>query len=161
MNILVTGATGFIGHHLLRHVPDGCRCFVLARATSNTADLPCDGIYVFDGNIDALAGYMGEHHIEGIIHLAAYYVAQHTSAQVRELVDVNAYFGTAVLEAASHAGVRWFLNAGTIWQNYNVAGDEYCPVNLYAAIKQAFIDVARYYQEACGLRFCTLKLSDI
>ena len=37
---------------------------------------------------------------------------------------------------------------------------EYNPVNLYDATKQAFIDMARYYVDAFGIRFCTLKLCD-
>ena len=51
---------------------------------------------------------------------------------------------------------------GTIWQNYNVPdrSDYYCPVNLYAASKQTFIDMARYYTETSNIRFCTLKLCD-
>ena len=66
-----------------------------------------------------------------------------------------------VLEAASLAGtVKWFLNTGSIWQNYNVKGTAYNPVNLYAATKQAFIDMAKYYSDVFGIRFCTLKLCD-
>ena len=33
-------------------------------------------------------------------------------------------------------------------------------MNLYAATKQAFIDMARYYTDVFGIRFCTLKLCD-
>jgi nucleoside-diphosphate-sugar epimerase len=50
------------------------------------------------------------------------------------------------------------LNTGTYWQHYN--GANYDPVNLYAATKQAFEDIAKFYAEASGLRFCTLKLCD-
>lgn len=62
--------------------------------------------------------------------------------------------------AAVDADVKWFLNAGTIWQNYISDSENYCPVNLYAATKQAFIDIAKYYTEISDLRFCTLKLCD-
>jgi nucleoside-diphosphate-sugar epimerase len=108
-----------------------------------------------------LADYIKSNEIEGIIHLASLYLTVHTPEQVKELVLSNVYFGTAVLEAASLAGsVKWFLNTGSIWQNYNVKGTEYNPVNLYAATKQAFIDMAKYYSDVFGIRFCTLKLCD-
>lgn len=67
-----------------------------------------------------------------------------------------------MLEACKKAETKWFLNTGTIWQNYNVSdkSDEYNPVDLYAASKQAFITMAKYYTETSKLRFCTLKLCD-
>ena len=93
--------------------------------------------------------------------MASLYLTVHTPEQVKDLVSSNVYFGTAVLEAASLAGtVKWFLNTGSIWQNYNVKGTAYNPVNLYAATKQAFIDMAKYYSDVFGIRFCTLKLCD-
>jgi nucleoside-diphosphate-sugar epimerase len=54
--------------------------------------------------------------------------------------------------------VRWFVNTGTFWQHFE--NQAYCPVNLYAATKQAFEDVARYYAETASTAFVTLKLSD-
>src|SRR4029077_8923064 len=36
----------------------------------------------------------------------------------------------------------------------------YSPVNLYAATKQAFEDIARYYTETSPITIVTLKLSD-
>ena len=82
--------------------------------------------------------------MEGIIHLASLYLASHRPDQVADLVNANILLGTSLLEAAKLAGVRWFLNTGTIWQNYQSpeCSDEYHPVNLYAATKQAFITMA-------------------
>ena len=37
---------------------------------------------------------------------------------------------------------------------------EYRPVNLYAATKQAFIDVAKFYTETSDIHFVTLKICD-
>src|SRR5260370_942833 len=60
------------------------------------------------------------------------------------------------IEAA--AGVAHFVNTGTSWQHYE--GAAYNPVCLYAATKQAFDDILRYYRERFGLRVVTLELSD-
>lgn len=160
MNILVTGATGFIGTNLTRELRKQHNLFVLGQFEGDPEKLRLPGITMTD-DIQRLAGYIKDNSIEGVIHLASLYLAVHTPEQVKDLVLSNVYFGTAVLDAASSAGcVRWFLNTGSIWQNYNSKGTEYNPVNLYAASKQAFIDMAKYYRDVFGIKFCTLKLCD-
>lgn len=160
MNILVTGATGFIGTNLTRELRKRHNLFILGQFEGDPEKLGLPGT-VMTEDIEALAGYMKDNRIEGIIHLASLYLTVHKPEQVKDLVSSNVFFGTAVLEAASLAGcVKWFLNTGSIWQNYNTKGDEYNPVNLYAATKQAFIDMAKYYSDVFGIRFCTLKLCD-
>ncbi len=160
MNILVTGATGFIGTNLTRELRKQHNLFILGQFEGDPEKLGLPGIIMSD-DIQRLADYIKENNIEGIIHLASLYLTVHTPEQIKDLVSSNVYFGTAVLEAASLAGcVKWFLNTGSIWQNYNTKGKEYNPVNLYAATKQAFIDMAKYYSDVFGIKFCTLKLCD-
>lgn len=160
MRILVTGATGFIGTNLTRELKKNNELFILGQFEGDPEKLGLPGIVMTD-DIQRLADYIKTNEIEGIIHLASLYLTVHTPEQIKDLVLSNVYFGTAVLEAASLAGtVKWFLNTGSIWQNYNVKGNDYNPVNLYAATKQAFIDMAKYYSDVCGIRFCTLKLCD-
>ena len=162
MNILITGATGFVGKHLTASLKNKHKLFILARPGSNCSSIDAEGFFIFDDNIPMLVEYLGQKKIDGVIHLASLYIAEHKSEQIKDLVLSNIYLGTALLEACKEAGVRWFLNTGTIWQNYNVldGSDEYNPVNLYAASKQAFMTMARYYMETSRIRFCTLKLCD-
>ena len=160
MNILVTGATGFIGTNLTRELRKQHHLFILGQFDGDPEKLGLPGIIMTD-DIQRLADYIKDNKIEGVIHLASLYLTVHTPEQVKDLVSSNVYFGTAVLEAASLTGcVKWFLNTGSIWQNYNTKGTEYNPVNLYAATKQAFIDMAKYYSDVFGIKFCTLKLCD-
>lgn len=160
MNILVTGATGFIGTNLTKELRKQHNLFILGQFEGDPEKLNLPG-YIMTDDIPQLASYIKDHQIEGIIHLASLYLTVHKPEQVKDLVSSNVFFGTAVLEAASLAGcVKWFLNTGSIWQNYNTKGTEYNPVNLYAATKQAFIDMAKYYTDVFGIRFCTLKLCD-
>src|SRR5207247_1687541 len=44
------------------------------------------------------------------------------------------------------------------WQHFG--GEEYHPADLYAATKQAFVDVLRYFVEAAALEVVTLELYD-
>lgn len=163
MRILVTGATGFVGQHLLPYLEkQGHEVYTLVRPSTDGSKVYTNHLYVFEDDIEHLASYLLENHVDGIIHLASLYIAQHKPADIKNIVTSNVYLGTAVMEAAVKAGVKWFLNTGTIWQNYNVEpySDRYCPVNLYAASKQAFMDMAKYYTEVSDIRFCTLKLCD-
>ena len=158
MNILVTGVTGFIGTHLLRVLKDQYEVHAFIRSSTDVAKVPADFIFVFNDNVEELSIYLKENKIEGIIHLASLYVAQHQPSQVKDLVLSNVYLGTALLEAAANAGVKWFLNTGTFFQHYQNAS--YSPVNLYAATKQAFESIAQYYIDTEKIKFCTLMLSD-
>ncbi|MBQ8501928.1 MAG: NAD-dependent epimerase/dehydratase family protein [Bacteroides sp.] len=163
MNILITGATGFIGKHLIKHLSPKHTLSILIRRNSDCSSLPpVSSVFTFQDNIEELADFLQRNQIDGIIHLASLYVAEHKSEQIKEMILSNIYLGTALLEACKKAQTKWFLNTGTIWQNYNASdySDMYNPVNLYAASKQAFLTMAKYYTETTSLRFCTLKLCD-
>ncbi len=163
MNILITGATGFIGRNLTPFlIKEGHNIHALIRPTTKPDFLFTDKVVVFEDDIPALADYLKSNRIDGIIHLATLYLNTHRPEQIAELVKSNVYLGTAILEAAVAANVKWFLNTGTIWQNFNAPAysKQYCPVNLYAASKQAFVDMAKYYVEMSDIRFATLKLCD-
>ena len=160
MNIFLTGATGFIGRHLLHSLKSEHTVHILVRPYTNLSEFDAEHIFVFNDNILELSDYLVSNRIDGIVHLASLYISQHKAEEIRSLCLSNIYLGTAILEAAKVAKIKWFLNTGTIWQHYISDSLEYCPVNLYAASKQAFMDMAKYYIETTDIRFCTLKLCD-
>ena len=160
MNILITGATGFIGKNLLKAMSHKNNVHVVVRPSTICDGLDAQRIFVFNDNIEELKDYLVKNQIEGIIHLASLYITKHQNEQIKDLILSNVYFGTSVLEAAKQAHVRWFINTGSYWQNYTFNSKEYRPVNLYAATKQAFIDVAKFYTETSDMHFVTLKICD-
>ena len=162
MNILITGATGFIGRHLCARMKELYNIYALVRPSSSCDKLICPPTYVFDENISSLACWMQNMQIDGVVHLAAFQAFSPEEGEIKDLVLSNIWLGTALLEACKKADVKWFLNTGTIWQNYQSPDflDVYNPVNLYAASKQAFLSMAKYYTETSSIRFCTLKLCD-
>jgi len=162
MRVLITGATGFVGKNLIQKMNREYDLHILVRPNSNWEDIGISNVFEFSDNTTQLAEYLKEKHIDGIIHLASLYIAEHKTEQVKDIVISNVYLGTALLEACKIAGTKWFLNTGTIWQNYNAPdySNEYHPVNLYSASKQAFMTMAQYYTETTDIRFCTLKLCD-
>jgi len=161
MNILVTGATGFIGQSLvplLQQRGDSVRALI--RPTTKTWPLEQLHVpYIIDDANQGLEKLLKQNGpFDGIIHLSSLFLSSHKSADIPPLLTSNILFPTRLLEAAVHNDIPWFINTGTIWQHYE--GNDYSPVNLYAATKQAFESLARYYVEAHGIRFSTLALSD-
>ena len=160
MKILITGATGFIGQNLLKSLTPDYEIHVLIRPSTKWEEECKLKKFIFNDNIEELREYLIANKIEGIIHLASLFIAQHQSSQCKELILSNVFLGTALMDATKKTMVKWFLNTGTYWQHYIPDSTEYNPVNLYAATKQAFIDIAKYYTETSDIQFVTLKICD-
>lgn len=160
MKILVTGATGFIGRNLVVKLTDsGHDIYAIVRKNSDTSNIDKRvKLYSYDGDINILIDFFKAEQFDGVIHLASHFLAAHTPDDISSLITSNIAFGTELLEAAKSADVTWFINTGTFWQNYE--NEEYNPVNLYAATKEAFENIAKFYTQTSDLVFTTIKLND-
>lgn len=161
MKLIITGANGFIGKHLCKRLQvEGYEFVCLIRSESARSFFDESQIRVIqvDDELTSLSKAITKEGATGVVHLASHFVAEHQEKDLAPLVISNVMFGAQILDASVKAGIKWFLNTGTFWQHFN--GSEYDPVNLYAATKQALEDIGRYYANAHGLRFCTLKLCD-
>jgi len=159
MNILISGGTGFIGHHLSKRLIGlGHNIHLVLRPGSSSKIPEGARVYRYDGNITNLIDFLKSTRFDGVIHLATFYTASHDTSQLDTLLDSNIIFATHLLEAATQTQIPWFINTGTTAQNYK--GKEYSPTNLYSATKQAFEDIGSYYSEANRINFVTVVLSD-
>lgn len=159
MKLLVSGATGFIGQHLIKRLlAEGHEICIVTRSASSSKLLKHGNTYVWDGDIEKLIRFLQTEHFAGVIHLASLFLAQHKPSDVAGLINSNLLFATTLLEAAVQSNIPWFINTGTFWQHFE--NQPYAPVNLYAATKQAFEDIAQYYIATAPINFVTLKLSD-
>ena len=161
MKLIITGANGFIGKHLCRRLQvENCDFTCVVRSESSLEFFEENRIPVIcvEREGKSLTTVFNKENANGIVHLASHFVAEHQDKDLVPLVESNILFGTQLLDAAVKSGIKWFLNTGTFWQHYNAS--DYDPVNLYAATKQALEDIGRYYANAHGLHFCTLKLCD-
>lgn len=160
---LVTGASGFVGSHLVKHLlNEGWVVHILVRPTSNLNPLAGVkdhlGIHYDDGSIGAMRETIWKSRPDVVFHLASLFLSEHQPEDIVRLIDSNLLFGSQLVEAMTLEGVKNLINTGTSWQHYE--SKDYSPVNLYAATKQAFEAMLQYYVEARALRVITLKLSD-
>ncbi len=160
MIILITGATGFIGTQLLNTcLFNNWIVHVVARVIPVPKnEHPNCFWHCYHGCIQDLVKIMDLAKPDIVIHLASYFVAEHQTYEINSLVESNILFGTQLLEAMVKTKTKRFINTSTSWQHFN--NSSYDPVSLYAATKQAFEDIARFYSKTGEMSIINLKLFD-
>jgi len=161
MKILLTGISGFVGSHLSeRFLQDGHELYAIVRNSDHESRYKKKKITCFidENPMASLVEFFEKSGIEGVVHCASRFSTEHTPEDVGDLIFSNILFSTRLLESSVRTNVCWFINTGTFWQHYR--NEVYSPVNLYAATKQAFESIARYYMEISAINFVTLKLND-
>lgn len=147
MNILLTGATGFIGSKLVVKLTEQNHNLVLFKRSSNNLDI------LFEKN-----------KIDAIVHLATKYVKhENTEKELSEMISTNITFPTLLLEKVKKYRVKYFVNTGTCFE-YRPSKtmiketDLLDPFNFYAATKLAFEQILKYYCQKKYIKAITLKL---
>lgn len=158
---LVTGASGFVGPHLVRRLlAHGWRVTVVSRSSSA---LPGDiagrcARVPADAGPGEFAAAVADAGAEVCFHLATHFAGVHAADDVDPMIAANLQLGTRLADALAAGGEAAFVNVGTVWQHHD--GRRYGPTSLYAATKQAFADVLQFYAECTPLRVVTLELGD-
>jgi len=160
---IVTGATGFIGYHLVRRLlKEGWEIHVIIRSSSSLSSLKDirNNIFIHkhNGTTNSMIKIVKDAKPTIVFHLASLFLAKHSSEDIERLVKSNILFGIQLAEAMALDGIKKLVNTGTSWQHFQ--NDHYNPVCLYAATKQSFEDLVKFYVEAEDLKVITIKLFD-
>jgi nucleoside-diphosphate-sugar epimerase len=161
-DILITGANGFLGSEIaVAFHQAGHRVTAMVRRGSNCERLQglCPNVRYANADADwaNVPDLVAEFKPHLIIHVAAAMDGGDDVVAAENLITTNVLKPTRLLAAAKAASVRGFITVGTAWQHFDQA--DFSPVNLYAASKQAFDDVLRYYAEM-GLPCASLHMFD-
>src|SRR5262249_53414268 len=144
MNLFVTGATGFIGSHVVRRaLAQGHTVWALRRPGARArVDLAPEPHWV-EGSLSAAQLTSALERCSVLIHLAAVGVME--AADWQTCFDVNVRQSLACWQLARRAGVRRFLVCGSCFE-YGRSGERYDfippdaplePTGPYAASKAA------------------------
>lgn len=163
INFIITGATGFIGSRLTKKlIKQGHTVNIISRKNSKYDSLSeikdMINIFEYDGNIHNLIEYFDEIKPDIVIHLASLFIAENKPEDVDKLIDSNIKFSTQILESMKYSNCKNIINTSTSWQHYN--NEDYNPVCLYAATKEAFEKIMKFYNEAYKFKCITLELFD-
>jgi len=151
MKVLLTGATGFLGSHLLQALLEaGHDLIILKRSFSDTWRINrfMDDICCYDLDTITLKDLFQRHgKIDTIIHTATNYGRNGETAS--EIFETNASFPLNLLETAASLNTDTFFNTDTVLYNH---------LNYYALSKNHFKEWGRHFALMNRIRFVNIKL---
>lgn len=166
--IFITGATGFIGQHLVRQLAaEGYSVGALVRSPSNSRIAGCTGgVSFYSGdlrNYAEISSAFSQFKPDVVIHLVTYYAVMHRSDEIGVMLDTNVKGTINLLEAAKESSVKLFINTSTCAvyeqkQRLLSERDVVKPQNLYAMTKLHAEEACGYYADAFSLPCVTLRL---
>ena len=163
-NILITGASGFVGSHLL----DDClknnfivhAIFRHSKKNVSFAKKYKKQIFpIFYNNIYEIKNKLTNCKIDYVIHCATHYIKKHDHNDIENIIKSNVLFSTILLDAVVNIKIKKFINLGTVWQHFNDTKN--LAFNLYAATKQSFECIFNYYKnQYTKIKFYNILLTD-
>lgn len=171
MRALITGATGYIGTALARHLCAAeWEVHALLRASSDPARLNASvrGITchrLAESEDEAAVALVETVRPDCVFHLASRIQASHAAPDIRPLLASNIALGVELLEGLARINTdrqgapSVLVAAGTYWA-YDARGED-APNSLYAASKRAFEAFLPFYSGHCDVPCCSLLLYDV
>lgn len=151
--LLITGATGYLGSHLVRALlAAGHRVAILKRATSNLSRLddciPRLAVFNIEDSLDLPFKSLG--HVDAVIHTATCY--GRGGEKTSEIFETNTVFPLQLLETATFFNTDNFFNTDTILYKY---------LNDYALSKHHLVEWGKSFADAGKINFINIKLEHI
>jgi len=166
MKILITGATGFLGSHLVKMVlKNGYEVVVVKRKLSDMWRLKdIKGNYnvynIDEVSIDSI--FECERNIGAVIHCATDYGRD--GKPINKMLDSNVLFPVELLETAVNYKVKCFINTDSFF-NVNLSIDEFLKENRYLSVytlsKRHFNEWGRLIALHDNIKFINMKLEHV
>ena len=163
-NILITGASGFVGSHVLNDcLKNNFNIYAIFRHSKknvNFAKKYKKKLFpIFYNNIYEIKNKLTNCKIDYVIHCATHYIKKHNHNDIENIIKSNVLFSTILLDVVVSIKIKKFINLGTVWQHFNDTKN--LALNLYAATKQSFECIFNYYKNQYKkIKFYNILLTD-
>jgi len=150
MDILVTGASGFVGSHLLTDLIHGHRLYALTRQKPPSQQ---DGVTWLSGDLSRNDFVLSlPDRMDAVICLAQSKAYRQFPEQARDIFEVNVNSTLSLLEYARRAGVQTFIFASTAnvyRQSHGRIAEDFdlAPLSFYARSKRMAEMLVESYAE--------------
>jgi nucleoside-diphosphate-sugar epimerase len=150
-NILVTGASGFLGSHVVSHLEKNKESINLIKYSFRHKN-------DFQNNYTDLKNILLNSSIDYFINCGASQNDKDDELSIEDLIISNTLFPASVLSTIKHSQLKThFINFGSSWEvNENFMED---PFNAYAASKTAVNSFFKHFSQ-CGVKITNLMLFD-
>lgn len=155
MRILVTGATGFVGRHLVPELQSvGHQVLSVVRSDSSSTHMI--NSYVLKDDQDDFRDKVIEFAPEVCLHLAAFLTSADDYVSMQKLISSNILLTCRLLDVVKDVNeLKLFVNTGTFAEYFQ--GDHHLdPAYLYAASKTAARSFLKYYSTAYHFKAVTV-----
>lgn len=145
-NILLTGATGFIGSNILKEIRLDNKVFIIQRALSKQKIKKTKNIKIITfQDYNTLSKKLKKIKVDTVIHCATHYKKKHYQKDINKFILSNILLGNIILENIKELNAKKFINFSTTWEDTD--NIENNPKNLYAAYKKGFSCIIQYYKK--------------
>ncbi|MCU7799939.1 MAG: NAD(P)-dependent oxidoreductase [gamma proteobacterium symbiont of Lucinoma myriamae] len=152
--ILLTGATGFLGSHILESlIKNNYQPVIVKRSMSDTwrIDHLLTQVKIYNMDEVDLEQAFTEQKIDVVIHTATNY--GRIDESISEIIECNLVFGLKLLDNCLKFNVNTFINTDT-FSNTSTSKQKY--LNIYNLSKKQFVEWL--YQQSDKIQIINLKL---
>ena len=115
MNILLTGATGFIGSNILKKLVDKNNLFIIIRDKRKNKYFKNKNVKIINFNsYENLSNKLKKIKVSIVIHAATHYVKNHTTKDLQKFTNSNILLGNVILDNLNNMRVKKFINFSTM-----------------------------------------------
>lgn len=155
-DILITGATGFIGSNLIKFYKNK-KILLITRRNFKIKSKLVKKLYY--KNFRDLSTKLKKIKADKVIHCATHYSKNHNLDEIENMIRANILLGNILLELSEKMSVKKFINISSIWEKSHINSPN--DLNLYTLTKYMFSEVIKFYSYRYkGIKFFTLYLSD-